>query len=192
MQLAAFTRKNVIPLLRVSSISQQVQTASLSSLVKLEERQGNFWFIVSLHFFTKKLYMCNIISIFHQGYAIVTMQKAPVNSLCLELIQALSDSLNQLEKNNCKGFILASVEYLILDVCISQCLNLFTTKALPSVFCAGLDIREMYKSSEERFRKFWSSFQKLWLQLYGSKMASVALINVRNEPNYYLLLFIYF
>ena len=55
----------------------------------------------------------------------------------------------------------------------------FVTQALPGIFSAGLDIKEMYKSPEERLRKFWSSLQTLWLQLYGSKMASVALINVR-------------
>ena len=114
------------------------------------------------------------------GYAVVSMQKAPVNSLSLELIQALSQSLTQLEKGKCKGFILTSV----LIFCIYFAINLNTsifcaTKGLPSVFCAGLDIRGMYKTPEDKFRKFWFAFQSLWLQLYGSKMASVALINVR-------------
>lgn len=129
MSLATFVSKSVKPILRVSTTTR-IQSASLSSLVKLEERQG---------------------------YAVVSMQKPPVNSLSLEMIQALSESLTELEKSKCKGFIL--------------------TSALPGVFSAGLDIREMYKSPEERLRKFWSSLQTLWLQLYGSKMASVALIN---------------
>ena len=48
----------------------------------------------------------------------------------------------------------------------------------PAVFSAGLDIREMYQTSPERLQLFWSSLQTLWLKLYGSKMANVALINV--------------
>lgn len=91
------------------------------------------------------------------GYAVVAMQKPPVNSLNLEMIQSLSQALAELEKNKCKGLILTSNS--------------------PTIFSAGLDIREMYQSTEERLTKFWSSLQNLWLQLYGSKMASVALIN---------------
>lgn len=128
MSFASITRNNVLPVLRRSSQIQS--TASLSSLVKLEEKQG---------------------------YAVVSMQKPPVNSLSLEMIQALSQSLSELEKNKCKGIIL--------------------TSACPGIFSAGLDIREMYQPTDERLSQFWSSLQTLWLQLYGSKMATVALIN---------------
>ncbi|XP_032786797.2 enoyl-CoA delta isomerase 1, mitochondrial [Daphnia magna] len=131
MSLVTFTRNNALPLLRTSiTVRIQLNSASLSSLVRLEEKQG---------------------------YAVVAMHKPPVNSLSLEMIQALSESLSELEKNKCKGFIL--------------------TSACPGIFSAGLDIREMYQPTEERLKEFWSSLQTLWLQLYGSKMASVALIN---------------
>jgi len=92
-----------------------------------------------------------------KGFAVVSMSKPPVNSLSLEMIQSLSQTLGQLEKEKCRGVIL--------------------TSALPKIFSAGLDIREMYKPEEERLRNFWYSLQGLWLQLYGSKMATVALIN---------------
>jgi len=92
-----------------------------------------------------------------KGFAVVSMNKAPVNSLSLEMIQSLSQTFSQLEKNKCRGLIL--------------------TSTLPKIFSAGLDIREMYKPEEERLRNFWFSLQGLWLQLYGSKMATVALIN---------------
>lgn len=36
----------------------------------------------------------------------------------------------------------------------------------------------MYQPEEARLREFWTSLQGLWLKLYGSKMASIALINV--------------
>jgi len=91
------------------------------------------------------------------GYAVVSMQKAPVNSLSLELIQSISNTLTELEKDKCKGFIL--------------------TSNLSSTFSAGLDIREMYKPDPDRLKNFWQSLQDLWLKLYGSKMAAIALIN---------------
>ncbi|XP_046438324.1 enoyl-CoA delta isomerase 1, mitochondrial-like [Daphnia pulex] len=128
MSVTSIARNKVLPLLRKSTKIQS--TASLSSLVKLEEKQG---------------------------YAVVSMQKPPVNSLSLEMIQALSQSLIELEKNKCKGIIL--------------------TSACPGIFSAGLDIREMYQPTDDRLNQFWSSLQTLWLQLYGSKMATVALIN---------------
>ncbi|XP_057366646.1 enoyl-CoA delta isomerase 1, mitochondrial-like [Daphnia carinata] len=131
MSVITFARSNALPLLR-RSITPRMQStsASISSLVHLEEKQG---------------------------YTVISMQKNPVNSLSLEMIQALSESLSELEKNKCKGFIL--------------------TSACPGIFSAGLDIREIYQPTEGRLKEFWSSLQTLWLQLYGSKMASVALIN---------------
>ncbi|XP_046451656.1 enoyl-CoA delta isomerase 1, mitochondrial-like [Daphnia pulex] len=128
MSVTSIARNKVLPVLRKSTTIQS--TASLSSLVKLEEKQG---------------------------YAVVSMQKPPVNSLSLEMIQALSQSLIELEKNKCKGIIL--------------------TSACPGIFSAGLDIREIYQPTDDRLNQFWSSLQTLWLQLYGSKMATVALIN---------------
>jgi len=86
------------------------------------------------------------------------MQKMPVNSLNTEMLQSLSQALAQLEADKCRGFIL--------------------TSSSPTVFSAGLDIREMYQTTPERLHLFWSSLQKLWMQLYSTKMANVALINV--------------
>ena len=37
------------------------------------------------------------------------MQKSPVNSLSLELIQSVSNTLTELEKNKCEGLVLVSV-----------------------------------------------------------------------------------
>ena len=34
------------------------------------------------------------------------MQKSPVNSLSLELIQSVSNTLTELEKNKCEGLVL--------------------------------------------------------------------------------------
>lgn len=43
------------------------------------------------------------------GVATVTMQRAPVNGLNLELCSALLSTFKQLESNKCRGMILTSV-----------------------------------------------------------------------------------
>jgi hypothetical protein len=43
------------------------------------------------------------------GISTVTMQRLPVNSLNLELLQELSATLDTLEKDNSRGMILTSV-----------------------------------------------------------------------------------
>lgn len=45
-----------------------------------------------------------------EGVAVLTMQRAPVNSLNLELLQEMEKSLDEVAKNRkCKGLILTSV-----------------------------------------------------------------------------------
>ncbi|XP_026464078.1 enoyl-CoA delta isomerase 1, mitochondrial-like [Ctenocephalides felis] len=91
------------------------------------------------------------------GFATITMQRLPVNSLNLELLTQLSDSFDQVEENKCRGMIL--------------------TSASNKVFSAGLDITEMYKPNDDRLKAFWSKLQEVWLKLYGSSYPTVAAIN---------------
>lgn len=91
------------------------------------------------------------------GVATVTMQRPPVNSLNLDLLQSLANTFDQLEENKCRGMIL--------------------TSASPTVFSAGLDLMEMYKPNQERVQKFWSSLQDVWIKLFGSPYPTVAAIN---------------
>ena len=58
----------------------------------------------------------------------------------------------------------------------SKIQSLVLASSLPSVFCAGLDIMEMHKPDEERLTAFWNSFQQLYLDLYGSRLATIAAI----------------
>lgn len=46
-----------------------------------------------------------------------------------------------------------------------------------TVFSAGLDITEMYQPDNHRLANFWESLQNLWLELYGTGMATVAAID---------------
>lgn len=43
------------------------------------------------------------------GVATLTLQRLPVNSLNLEFIQAINQSLTELSKSKCRGVILTSV-----------------------------------------------------------------------------------
>ncbi|CAH2981431.1 unnamed protein product [Chilo suppressalis] len=91
------------------------------------------------------------------GLATVTMQRLPVNSLNLELLQELDKAITDVGKNKAKGMIL--------------------TSASPTVFSAGLDIKEMYKPDPKRVELFWSTLQGVWLKLFGSKFPTAAAIN---------------
>ncbi|XP_065084384.1 enoyl-CoA delta isomerase 1, mitochondrial-like [Ochlerotatus camptorhynchus] len=91
------------------------------------------------------------------GYATVTLNRPPVNSLNLELLTALSETLDDLQNNKSRGMIL--------------------TSSSNSVFSAGLDILEMYKPKQERMKQFWTTLQDVWFKLYGSPFPTVAVIN---------------
>jgi len=90
------------------------------------------------------------------GLAIVSLNKPPVNSLGLEFMQDIIAAIDTVEKD-AKGLIL--------------------TSSNKSIFCAGLDLKEMYKPDEKRLIEFWSTLQELWLRLYGCKIPCGAAIN---------------
>eukprot|EP00527_Entomoneis_sp_CCMP2396_P008269 CAMPEP_0198143136 /NCGR_PEP_ID=MMETSP1443-20131203/5863_1 /TAXON_ID=186043 /ORGANISM="Entomoneis sp., Strain CCMP2396" /LENGTH=299 /DNA_ID=CAMNT_0043806301 /DNA_START=46 /DNA_END=945 /DNA_ORIENTATION=+ len=87
--------------------------------------------------------------------ATLTMQHGPVNSLSLEMLQALSTSIKTVEAN-------PSVKALILQ------------SSNKTIFSAGLDITEMHNPEMDRLKEFWNSFQQLYLDLYGSRLPCVA------------------
>ncbi|KAM3966360.1 LOW QUALITY PROTEIN: uncharacterized protein ACR2FA_012670 [Aphomia sociella] len=97
------------------------------------------------------------VSIDDEGIATLTMQRPPVNSLNLELIQEIDKGLDEVAKNKAKGLIL--------------------TSSSSSVFSAGLDIMEMYKPEAKRVEQFWTSLQGLWLKLFGTNLITAAAIN---------------
>lgn len=97
------------------------------------------------------------LSVDDEGIATLTMQRPPVNSLNLELVQEIDKALDEAAKNKSKGVIL--------------------TSSSKSVFSAGLDIMEMYKPDRKRVELFWTSLQGLWLKLFGSKFVTAAAIN---------------
>jgi 3,2-trans-enoyl-CoA isomerase len=50
------------------------------------------------------------------------------------------------------------------------------TRRCPEIFCAGLDLTELYKPDADRLPKFWESTQQVYIDLYGSRLATVAAI----------------
>ncbi|CAB3220551.1 unnamed protein product [Arctia plantaginis] len=93
----------------------------------------------------------------NEGIATLTMQRPPVNSLNLELLQNLSKAFDEVSKNKCKALILTSNS--------------------PTVFSAGLDIMEMYKPDIKRAETFWTTLQEVWIKLFGSTFITAAAIN---------------
>jgi 3,2-trans-enoyl-CoA isomerase len=91
------------------------------------------------------------------GYATITLNRAPVNSLNLDLLKDLSKALDYALDNRSRGVILAS--------------------SAKTVFSAGLDITEMYKPKPDRVREFWTALQDVWLKLYGSPFPTAAAIS---------------
>ncbi|KAI8494822.1 dodecenoyl-CoA isomerase [Branchiostoma belcheri] len=91
------------------------------------------------------------------GVATVRLNRPPVNSLNLDVLTELSIALEKLETDrSCRAMVLAS--------------------AVPGIFSAGLDIMEMYKSTPERCVAFWRALQDAWLNLYGSRLVTMAAI----------------
>ncbi|KAF1328755.1 3,2-trans-enoyl-coa isomerase, mitochondrial precursor, partial [Globisporangium splendens] len=91
------------------------------------------------------------------NYAVVRMNRPPVNSLNTALIQELDNTIKALEQDkSVRGLILASSNQ--------------------RVFTAGLDILEMYQPQPAKLAKFWTSLQDLFLRLYTTRLASVAAI----------------
>ncbi|CAG4946967.1 unnamed protein product [Parnassius apollo] len=97
------------------------------------------------------------LSVDNDGIAILTMNRPPVNSLNLELLQEIGKSLDEVAKNKTKGMIL--------------------TSSSPTVFSAGLDIMEMYKPDLKRAEIFWTTLQDVWIKLFGSSYVTAAAIN---------------
>jgi len=52
--------------------------------------------------------------------------------------------------------------------------SVILTSSKPSIFSAGLDIQELVAPDPNRLPKFWNSMQQVCLDLYGSRLATVA------------------
>ncbi|KAH8393168.1 hypothetical protein KR200_008091 [Drosophila serrata] len=91
------------------------------------------------------------------GIATLSMNLAPVNTLTMELMHDLIESINQIESNKSRGLIL--------------------TSSNDKVFSAGLDLKELLEPDKERLKEFWTLFQDLWLALHLCGLPTAAAVN---------------
>jgi Delta3-Delta2-enoyl-CoA isomerase len=90
------------------------------------------------------------------GIATLRMHRAPANSLSMEMMQAISDAIQTAESDK-------KIQSLIL-----------TSSLTNGIFSAGLELTELYQPDLARLPKFWESFQQLYLDLYGSRLSTLA------------------
>lgn len=91
--------------------------------------------------------------------ATLTLNRPPVNSLNLELNEAISRGLRDVRRNH------PSARALLLN------------SSNPRILSAGLDLHVLYDpSSRESLETFWRSFQQVFLDLYSYRLATVAAI----------------
>jgi len=90
--------------------------------------------------------------------ALVKLERKPANALSLEFCEEISEAIRTLEEGG-------TATAMILSSGLES-----------KIFSAGLDIStELYKPDLDRLPKFWSSFQQLFLDLYGStKLTTIA------------------
>jgi len=91
------------------------------------------------------------------GVASLVMNRLPVNSLSLEMCQAISNGIKEIEATK-------KAQALVLS------------SASKAVFSAGIDLTEMYNPDPERLSSFWNAIQQVYLDLYGSRLACIAAI----------------
>ena len=93
------------------------------------------------------------------GVAILVFNRPPANSLSMEMNVEISRSIKNVEENYPK------VQSVIL------------ASSNPNIFSAGLEIAELIAPDPDRLPKFWNSLQQVYIDLYGSRLATVACIH---------------
>ncbi|KAH8260146.1 hypothetical protein KR026_003773 [Drosophila bipectinata] len=91
------------------------------------------------------------------GIATLSMNLPPVNTLTMELMHDMIDSINEIECNKSRGLIL--------------------TSSNDKVFSAGLDLKELLNPERKRLEEFWTLFQDLWLALHLCGIPTAAAVN---------------
>ena len=90
--------------------------------------------------------------------ATVVLHRPPVNSIDVAFALQITRILREMENSN------------ELDAIIIK-------SSIPGIFSAGLDLNDLHRTSRDHLELVWKSLQDLWLQLYSSKLITLALIN---------------
>ncbi|KAG5675604.1 hypothetical protein PVAND_005496 [Polypedilum vanderplanki] len=91
------------------------------------------------------------------GFATVAFNRPPMSNFTLELLQDFSKSLDEVESKNYKGMILTSTS--------------------PTVFSAGLDLKELLNPEPARLKALRTAYIDCCIKLYSSMYPTVAAIN---------------
>lgn len=91
------------------------------------------------------------------GIATVTMNKLPVNSMDTAFMKEMTSTIAALEANQ-------------------DCRCLILTSASNKVFSAGLELSGLYQPEESKLREKWTALQDCWLQVYNSRLVTLAAI----------------
>ena len=90
--------------------------------------------------------------------AVISLNRPPVNSFNIAFAEEFSATLQGLEQSG-------SADAIIVR------------SSLPTVFSAGLDLNDLYNKPRPHLEEFWRHVQNIWLQLYASRLPTVAAIN---------------
>lgn len=93
----------------------------------------------------------------NEGISIIEIQRKPVNALSTQLLTEIRDALECAENNRVRGILL--------------------TSGIKNIFSAGLNIKELYKPTIERFTPYWSCFKDVLLKLNMMKIPTAAVVN---------------
>lgn len=85
------------------------------------------------------------------------LEHPPVNSLDTSFIIELNKAVKEIEDSK-------DINAVIIK------------SSLPGIFSAGLDLNELCGTSREHVEKFWELVQNLWLQIYSSRLITLACI----------------
>ncbi|KAG5667601.1 hypothetical protein PVAND_015577 [Polypedilum vanderplanki] len=91
------------------------------------------------------------------GFATVTFNRPPANSFNLEFLQDFLKTLDELDRNKCRGMIL--------------------TSSSPTTFSSGLDLKEFYNPDEKRLKELIATYVNCCIRLYSTFYPTVAAIN---------------
>lgn len=90
--------------------------------------------------------------------ATVVLNRPPVNSLDVTFTDELAKTLKEIEKSGQADALVLKSDH-------------------PNIFSSGLDLHDLFAQPQSHLELFWRCVQDLWLQLYSSKLPTVAAIN---------------
>ena len=90
--------------------------------------------------------------------ATVSLNRPPVNGFSMALAEQFNTAFRSIEESD------------QLDAVIIK-------SSVPNIFSSGLDLSELYQTSEMRLESFWKEVRDMWFNIYSSKLPVVAAVN---------------